>query len=186
MFDVIQLQGYFYPACSIRSHSQNQVIDSIFPHVPMNSASWPACPLHEARIFVAETDTREVFPSSPTFPRSNKGSSRKESELAASRVTARRYRKETPLFSRESLASRDDQRTRGELVALGDKQKSDTQMVAQWLHRVQCHSNWRIRRKVAPREKWLRSSCLGIDPLEISLNLAQSWSRSLYCRFEKI
>lgn len=41
--------------------------------------------------------------------------------------------------------------------------------MAQWLHRVQCHSNWRIRRKVAPREKWLRSSCLGIDPLEISL-----------------
>lgn len=125
----------------------------------MNSASWPAGSLHAAQIFVAETDTREAPPG---ITSDNKRSSPagKEFELVALRVTARRHRKETSLLS--WIASRGDQRiTRSENLSRSRRQTIRYQMVARWLHRVQCHSNWRIRRKVAPREKRLRSSVSG-------------------------
>lgn len=161
----IFLQSFRFRKRLFGGESVNQL--GIFPH--MNSASWPAGFLHAAQIFVAETTKHERNPHLLG----------QQMILACWKGVGARdfacHRAATPQRNSSSPGNRVARRSENaerELVALGDKQ-SRYQMVApvvasRAVSLQLTHQEWgRAKRKAVAV-----ISCLGIDSVEILLNLA--------------
>lgn len=155
------LSTAFFQSHSHSSKKWTRLIGvSIFQHVPMNSSSWPICPLFEMQnLCHCDTKEKESIATATKDSRPLKGA-------RALRVTARRHRKELLSLTPSGIASRSERvQERGERTCRARRQTIRYQMAGSRSHRVQCHSNWR----------WSEEGCI-VEKWDLAVVLSKNWS----------